>query len=105
MDAGTTVLHFASDTDDSAFAIGDCGSIKQFHQVRHQALAEHCTSFEQRSQILDVLTGEGIADHGHAHGPRGWPICLDAKLRKVVSRVVMILRISIMISSFYSHIV
>jgi hypothetical protein len=54
---GTAVLHFASDTDDRALAVGDCGSVEHLHQLWHQALAEHRPGLEQRSQILDELTG------------------------------------------------
>jgi hypothetical protein len=31
MDAGTAMLHFTSDTNDCAFAIGDSGSIEQLY--------------------------------------------------------------------------
>jgi hypothetical protein len=60
MDAGTAVLHFASDTNDRAFAVGNCGSVEQLHQLWHQALPEHRTRLEQRSQILDELTTNGL---------------------------------------------
>jgi hypothetical protein len=54
VNAGTAVLHFARNTDDRAFAIRDCGSVEQFHQLWHQPpLSQHRTGLEQRSQILD----------------------------------------------------
>src|ERR1700719_3845085 len=43
------MLHFASNTNDRAFAIRDGGSVEQFHQLWHEALSEHCTRLEQRS--------------------------------------------------------
>jgi hypothetical protein len=33
-----------------------------------------------RSQILDELTGERVADHRHPHSPRDWPSCLGEGL-------------------------
>jgi hypothetical protein len=82
VDASTAVLHFASDAHDRAFAIRDCGSVEQLHQLWHETLPEHRTGLEQRSQILDKLTGERVADHRHTYSPRGWPICLDAEFRE-----------------------
>ena len=60
MDARTAVLHFTSDTDDRTLAVSDCGAIEQLDQLWHQTLAEHRTGLEQRSQILDELTGERV---------------------------------------------
>jgi hypothetical protein len=73
---------FARDANDSAFAIRDCGSVKQLRQFWHQALAKHRTGLEQRSQILDELTGERVTGHRHSHSPRGWPCCFDAEFRE-----------------------
>jgi hypothetical protein len=52
MDAGTAMLHLASNTDNRAFAVRDCGSAEQSHQLGRQALAAHGTGLEQRSQDL-----------------------------------------------------
>src|SRR5215469_753648 len=82
VDAGTAMLHFASDTNDSAFAIRDGGSVEQLHQLWHQALPEHSTGLEQRSQILDELTGEWVANNRHSDSPRNWPTCLNAEFRE-----------------------
>ena len=76
MYAGTAMLHFASDAHNRAFAVGDCGSVEQLHQLGHEALPEHRTGLEQRSQILDELTGERVSDHGHAHGPCSWSVLI-----------------------------
>src|ERR1700745_545875 len=76
------MLHLASDTNDSAFAIRDGGSVKQLHQFWHQALAEHRTGLKQRPQILDELTGERVPNDSHSHSPRNWPCCFDAEFRK-----------------------
>src|SRR5207248_3336227 len=82
MNARTAMLHFASNANDRAFAIRDCGSVEQLHQLGHQALPEHRTGLEQRFQILDKLTGERVGDHRHSHSPRDWPICFDAEFRE-----------------------
>jgi len=82
VDAGTAVLHFTRDADDRAFPIRDRGSVEQLHQLWHKPFAEHGTGLEQRAQIFDELTGEWVADHGHAHCPRSWPISLDAEFRE-----------------------
>src|SRR5260370_33645023 len=82
MHARTAMLHFARDAHNRAFAIGDCGSAEQLDQLWHQALPEHRTGLEQRPQIFDELTSERIADYRHSHGPRDWPICLEAEFRE-----------------------
>jgi hypothetical protein len=73
MNARTTMLHFASDTDHSAFAIRDRGSVEQFHQLGHEPLAKHSTGLKQRSQILDKFASERVPNDRHSHGPRSWP--------------------------------
>src|SRR6266436_9509677 len=73
MDAGTAVLHFVSNPDDCTFAVRDCGSAEQLHQLWHQALPEHRTGLEERSQIFDELTGERVPNDRHSNGPRSWP--------------------------------
>jgi len=59
------------------------GTLVQYRPlIRHQALAEHRPGLEQRSQILDELTGERVADDRHSHGTRDWPSWLDAEFRE-----------------------
>jgi hypothetical protein len=82
VNAGTAMLHFARNADDRTFAIGDSGSVEQLHQLWHEPLAKHCTGLGKRSQILDKLTGERVADHRHSHSPRDWPIYLNAEFRE-----------------------
>src|SRR5215469_12946551 len=76
------MLHFASDADDTAFAVRNGGSIEQLHQLWHKPFTQHRTGLEQRFQILDELTGERVPDDGHPHCPRNWPCCLDTEFRE-----------------------
>ena len=43
VDAGTAVLHFASDANYSTFAAGNCGSVERLHQTWHETLSEDRT--------------------------------------------------------------
>ena len=43
VDAGTAVLHFASDANYSTFAAGNCGSVERLHQIWRETLSEHRT--------------------------------------------------------------
>src|SRR5215471_20799323 len=80
VDAGTAMLHFAANADDSTLAVGDGGSVEQLHQFWHESLAEHRTGLKQRSQIFDEFASERVPNNRHSHGPRSWPCSLNAKL-------------------------
>ena len=58
--ARPAVLHVAVDTDESALAVGDGRPIEQLDEVGHETLAEHRSGFEQRSEIIDEASGEGL---------------------------------------------
>src|SRR5438876_931538 len=82
MNASTAMLHFASDANDRTFAVGNCRSIEQLHQLWHQPLSEHRPRLKRRSQILDELPGERVVNNRHPDSARDWPICLDAEFRE-----------------------
>ncbi len=92
------MLHFTRNIDDRSLAIRDWGPVEQSHQLWHEPLSEHCPGLEQRSQILDELTGERVVDDRHSRGSHGAPIGLTPSSENTVSRVVMSLRISTTIS-------
>ena len=68
VDARTAMLHLSVDADECPLAVGHRRRVKQLDQIGHQPLTEHCPCLEQRPQIVDNPSGEGVADHGHTNG-------------------------------------
>ena len=97
--ASAAVLHFPVDPDDCILAVGDGRTVEQLDELGHETFAEFHTRFEQRAEITDEVSGEGVQDNRHADCARNWPRRPTRSSERTVSRILMILRILTITSS------
>ena len=90
---------FAVNPDDCILAVGDGRTVEQLDEFGHETFAEFHTRFEQRAEIIDEASGEGVQDHRHADCARNWPRRWTPSSERTVSRILMILRILTITSS------